>query len=252
MSDHCHHRVLRLRWEPQGTSTSRPDDRRSLAKPVVSRLNRPRMEAETRGGDKPAEVARTLFATDNGEFELRAFEYPSGYVYVVLVKGQLGDGSSVLTRVHSECLTGDALGSRRCDCGLQLRNALAGHRAGGARRARIRDRARRAWSRARQQTARLRPAGERIRHGRCEPSAGLPRRRARLRGGGAMLGARRRPLGAVAHEQSPQGGGPAEKWHRGRRGRLCCRPRRTRGTSRTYGRNRAASVTPPRPWPRRR
>jgi len=82
------------------------------------------MEAETREGDKPAEVARTLFATDNGEFELRAFEYPSGYVYVVLVKGQLGEGSSVLTRVHSECLTGDALGSRRCDCGLQLRNAL--------------------------------------------------------------------------------------------------------------------------------
>ncbi len=72
----------------------------------------------------PVEVARTLFASDNGEFELRAFEYPSGCVYVVLVKGQIGNGSSVLTRVHSECLTGDALGSRRCDCGLQLRNAL--------------------------------------------------------------------------------------------------------------------------------
>src|SRR5262245_956545 len=51
-----------------------------------------RMEAETRGVDKPVEVARTLFATDAGEFELRAFEYPSGYVYVVLVKGELGDG----------------------------------------------------------------------------------------------------------------------------------------------------------------
>ena len=72
----------------------------------------------------PVEVARTLFASDAGEFELRAFEYPSGYVYIVLVKGQIDHGLSVLTRVHSECLTGDALGSRRCDCGLQLRNAL--------------------------------------------------------------------------------------------------------------------------------
>ena len=84
------------------------------------------MEAEARIGvrERPKEVARTLFASDTGEFELRAFEYASGYVYVVLVKGQIGDGSSVLTRVHSECLTGDALGSTRCDCGLQLRNAL--------------------------------------------------------------------------------------------------------------------------------
>jgi len=84
------------------------------------------MEAEARIAvrEQPEEVARTLFASDTGEFELRAFEYPSGNVYVVLVKGQIGDGSSVLTRVHSECLTGDALGSRRCDCGLQLRNAL--------------------------------------------------------------------------------------------------------------------------------
>jgi GTP cyclohydrolase II len=85
-----------------------------------------RMEAEAGIGvrDRPVEVARTLFASDAGEFELRAFEYPSGYVYVVLVKGEIDQGLSVLTRVHSECLTGDALGSRRCDCGLQLRSAL--------------------------------------------------------------------------------------------------------------------------------
>ena len=72
----------------------------------------------------PAEVARTLFASDFGEFELRAFECPSRSVYLLLVKGDVDGGSSVLTRVHSECLTGDALGSRRCDCGLQLRNAI--------------------------------------------------------------------------------------------------------------------------------
>jgi 3,4-dihydroxy 2-butanone 4-phosphate synthase/GTP cyclohydrolase II len=40
------------------------------------------------------------------------------------VLGAIGDGGSVLTRLHSECLTGDALGSLRCDCGIQLRSAL--------------------------------------------------------------------------------------------------------------------------------
>jgi GTP cyclohydrolase II len=82
------------------------------------------MQPEPQVATTPVEVARTLFASDFGEFELRAFECPSGSVYLLLVKGEVDNGSSVLTRVHSECLTGDALGSRRCDCGLQLRNAI--------------------------------------------------------------------------------------------------------------------------------
>lgn len=45
-------------------------------------------------------------------------------MYVALVRGDLGDGEDVLARLHSECLTGDALGSLRCDCGVQLRRAL--------------------------------------------------------------------------------------------------------------------------------
>jgi GTP cyclohydrolase II len=72
----------------------------------------------------PEEVARLAFGTAAGEFDLRAFECGSGYVYLALVKGELGDGRGVLTRVHSECLTGDALGSLRCDCGIQLRTSL--------------------------------------------------------------------------------------------------------------------------------
>ena len=44
-------------------------------------------------------------------------------MYLALVCGEIGDGRSVLTRLHSECLTGDALGSLRCDCGTQLRQA---------------------------------------------------------------------------------------------------------------------------------
>ena len=70
-----------------------------------------------------SEVASVPLGTTFGEFQLRAFEVPPGRVYLALVRGRLGDGCSVLTRLHSECLTGDALGSLRCDCGTQLREA---------------------------------------------------------------------------------------------------------------------------------
>jgi GTP cyclohydrolase II len=69
-------------------------------------------------------VARVALPTAAGEFEARALECASGSVHLALVKGDLGDGRHVLTRLHSECLTGDALGSLRCDCGVQLRTAL--------------------------------------------------------------------------------------------------------------------------------
>jgi GTP cyclohydrolase II len=72
----------------------------------------------------PSEVARVPLATAAGEFDLHAFACRSGFVYLALVKGDLTDGRSILTRLHSECLTGDALGSLRCDCGVQLRAAL--------------------------------------------------------------------------------------------------------------------------------
>jgi 3,4-dihydroxy 2-butanone 4-phosphate synthase/GTP cyclohydrolase II len=44
--------------------------------------------------------------------------------HVALVKGNVDDGQPVLVRVHSECLTGDVFGSRRCDCGMQLERSL--------------------------------------------------------------------------------------------------------------------------------
>jgi 3,4-dihydroxy 2-butanone 4-phosphate synthase/GTP cyclohydrolase II len=69
------------------------------------------------------EVATLPLGTSFGEFRLHAFEVSSGRVYIALVRGEVGDGRSVLTRLHSECLTGDALGSLRCDCGTQLREA---------------------------------------------------------------------------------------------------------------------------------
>jgi 3,4-dihydroxy 2-butanone 4-phosphate synthase/GTP cyclohydrolase II len=45
--------------------------------------------------------------------------------HIALVMGEVGDGENILTRVHSECLTGDVFGSMRCDCGQQLDAALA-------------------------------------------------------------------------------------------------------------------------------
>jgi 3,4-dihydroxy 2-butanone 4-phosphate synthase/GTP cyclohydrolase II len=76
--------------------------------------------------DRPEleEAAAASIPTPYGEFQARAFESPTGHVHLALVHGELGDGTSVLTRLHSECLTGDVLGSLRCDCGVQLRTAL--------------------------------------------------------------------------------------------------------------------------------
>ena len=81
-------------------------------------------EDSPRTVSSPQEVARLPIATASGEFDLRAFQLSSGYVYLALIKGEIGNGSNVLTRLHSECLTGDALDSLRCDCGIQLRMGL--------------------------------------------------------------------------------------------------------------------------------
>lgn len=69
------------------------------------------------------EIARTKFPSQFGEFELIAFRNRiDESEHVALVKGNIE--STALVRVHSECLTGDALGSLRCDCGAQLQAAL--------------------------------------------------------------------------------------------------------------------------------
>ncbi|MGI8536555.1 MAG: bifunctional 3,4-dihydroxy-2-butanone-4-phosphate synthase/GTP cyclohydrolase II [Mycobacteriales bacterium] len=77
-------------------------------------------------------VAEARIPTDHGPF--RAVGYDSlldGIEHVALVRGDIGDGQDVLVRVHSECLTGDVFGSRRCDCGPQLDAALAAVAAAG-------------------------------------------------------------------------------------------------------------------------
>ncbi len=70
-------------------------------------------------------VAEAKIPTAHGEFLAVGYESTfDGVDHVALVKGDLGDGHDVLVRVHSECLTGDVFGSRRCDCGPQLDAAL--------------------------------------------------------------------------------------------------------------------------------
>lgn len=73
---------------------------------------------------RPSEVVAVPLPTSLGTFHLRAFACASGWVYLALVMGEVDDHEGVLTRLHSECLTGDVLGSLRCDCGVQLRTAL--------------------------------------------------------------------------------------------------------------------------------
>lgn len=70
------------------------------------------------------ELVQVVLPTQFGEFQATAFEVPTGLVYLALAKGELVGGGAALTRLHSECLTGDALGSLRCECGIQLRLAL--------------------------------------------------------------------------------------------------------------------------------
>jgi GTP cyclohydrolase II len=65
-----------------------------------------------------------MIPTPYGEFQTRVFETAAGDVYLAMIRGSLDGDRPVLTRLHSECLTSDALGSLRCDCGVQLRTAL--------------------------------------------------------------------------------------------------------------------------------
>jgi GTP cyclohydrolase II len=70
-------------------------------------------------------VESSRLPTTWGDFDMHGFEDPdSNKEHVVLTMGDVTDGEPVLARVHSECLTGDALFSLRCDCGNQLQAAL--------------------------------------------------------------------------------------------------------------------------------
>ena len=70
-------------------------------------------------------AAQAKMPTKYGEFTIHGYENKlNGEHHVALTMGDVADGKPVLCRVHSECLTGDVFGSRRCDCGEQLDAAL--------------------------------------------------------------------------------------------------------------------------------
>jgi len=70
-------------------------------------------------------VQSSRLPTEWGEFEIHGFDDPdSQKEHIALSMGDVADGEPVLLRIHSECLTGDALFSRRCDCGPQLEAAM--------------------------------------------------------------------------------------------------------------------------------
>ncbi len=70
-------------------------------------------------------VATASLPTDYGDFQLHAFDSPvDSLTHVALVRGEIGEGTDVMVRVHSSCLTGDVFHSARCDCGAQLDAAM--------------------------------------------------------------------------------------------------------------------------------
>lgn len=69
------------------------------------------------------EVA-TRLPTKDGKFRIHLFKDQVGREHIALIKGNVTNKENVLTRVHSECLTGDLFGSLRCDCGPQLHHSM--------------------------------------------------------------------------------------------------------------------------------
>ncbi len=69
--------------------------------------------------------AEANLPTEYGDFKIIAYkDLISDIVHIALVKGEVSNKKNVLVRVHSECLTGDVFGSKRCDCGEQVSSAL--------------------------------------------------------------------------------------------------------------------------------
>jgi 3,4-dihydroxy 2-butanone 4-phosphate synthase/GTP cyclohydrolase II len=76
--------------------------------------------------EKLVECVETVtMPTDYGDFDLHLYRSKvDGQNHIALVRGAVAGRKNVLVRVHSECLTGDVFGSRRCDCGPQLHQAM--------------------------------------------------------------------------------------------------------------------------------
>ncbi|MCU7728965.1 bifunctional 3,4-dihydroxy-2-butanone-4-phosphate synthase/GTP cyclohydrolase II [Actinoplanes sp. KI2] len=109
-----------------GTMQRRPDLERFAKEHDLTLITIADLVAYRRLQEKQVElVVETRLPTEHGDFTAVGYRAQvDGSEHVALVFGDLGDGEDVLVRVHSECLTGDVFGSKRCDCGPQLNAAM--------------------------------------------------------------------------------------------------------------------------------
>jgi len=109
-----------------GTMARRPDldkfaEKHGLKIATISELIKYRQHKER----LIRRISEAQMPTDYGNFKIVAYETEVGKeTHVALVKGNIEGDKEVPVRVHSECLTGDVFGSRRCDCGSQLHRAM--------------------------------------------------------------------------------------------------------------------------------
>ena len=109
-----------------GTMARLPDVKAFAAKHGLKTMTIADLIAYRRRNDKLVERVESVdLPTEHGHFRLTMYKSRiSGLEHLALVKGDVADGNPVLVRVHSECFTGDVLGSERCDCGPQLHRAM--------------------------------------------------------------------------------------------------------------------------------
>lgn len=112
---------------PDGTMARLPELQKFAAAHNLKIISIADLIAHRREAEKMVHaVAESRLPTRYGQFRLQVFESLTepGREHVALIFGDVRGASDVLVRVHSECLTGDALGSTRCDCGAQKELAL--------------------------------------------------------------------------------------------------------------------------------
>ena len=74
--------------------------------------------------NEPEILSDSFLPTEHGNFRIRVTADEDGKEHALLYTGDLNNGNPPLVRIHSECLTGDAFGSMKCDCGPQLQAAM--------------------------------------------------------------------------------------------------------------------------------
>lgn len=110
-----------------------PSIEQIIKQDIIALRDYPHAEGAAAGfacADCPEEICVMVasvadFPTEYGHFSIIGFvNNRDEKDHIIILKGEIGDGENLLLRMHSACLTGDALGSMRCDCGPQLHSAL--------------------------------------------------------------------------------------------------------------------------------